>query len=374
MRRELSEEKDALTRELFDALAILIFTHGKALYRKMKQATYNDDYGNEIRDKFLPERDYFVDKVLCRDIPREIWDFFSPDHGYEARFLVFDTIFRDYINRVTDSPYDQAADVTQMSPLDYERHCAGLLQQAGWVACVTKATGDQGVDIIAQHGPTRLVVQCKQYSKPVGNSAVQEIIAGKQFEQAEFAAVVSNAGFTPAARALAAVSNVFLLHHTELPEIHKRINISMDGQSIHPANGENQSLTTDVLLPHDRPCRPVNEIIQQATILRDEIAFEEPPEFKSDDPLFQQAVDIVQRYRNTSISHLKRHLLINFSRAARLLEQMESAGLVSPTRSDGTRLIIDPQLEVEPSRVSSPAPSIKGPVPAKRRWWVKIWG
>ncbi|KXV02892.1 restriction endonuclease, partial [Gluconobacter potus] len=37
----------------------------------------------------------------------------------------------------------------QMDPFDYERHCALLLEQAGWDARVTQASGDQGADIIA---------------------------------------------------------------------------------------------------------------------------------------------------------------------------------------------------------------------------------
>jgi restriction system protein len=344
MRRELEEEKDALTRELFDALAILIFKHGKALHRKMRQATYTDDYGNEIRDKFVSHRDYFIDKVMCRDMPRDMWDFFSPNYGYDARLTVFGTIFQQYINRVMDDLEVQSADVTKMSPLEYERHCAGLMQRAGWVVNVTKATADQCVNIVAQAGLTRLVLQCKLYSKPVGNSAVQEVVAGKQFERAEFAIVASNAGFTSAARALATVSDVILLHHTELLEVHKRLNIPMDGKGGRPNDNDNRWPAAEILMPHDRSCRPINEIIQQATILRDQIAFEEPPEVAVDDVLFSQAFAVVLKSRNSGISNLQRHLMISFSRAARLLEQMEGAGLVSPIQLDGTRLIIEPKI------------------------------
>ncbi len=47
------------------------------------------------------------------------------------------------------------------------------------------------------------------------------------------------------------------------------------------------------------------------------------------DPLYDQAVDIVLKSRRASISLVQRHLRIGYNRAARLIEQMERAGLVS---------------------------------------------
>ena len=47
------------------------------------------------------------------------------------------------------------------------------------------------------------------------------------------------------------------------------------------------------------------------------------------DPLYDQAVEIVLKNKRASISLVQRHLRIGYNRAARLVEQMESAGLVS---------------------------------------------
>ncbi len=104
----------------------------------------------------------------------------------------------------------------RMDPVDYERHCALLLRRAGWEAEVTVASGDQGTDVLARRGRRSLVLQCKLYSKPVGNSAVQQIAAARVHHRADFAAVVSNADFTRRARELAATNGVYLLHHEEL--------------------------------------------------------------------------------------------------------------------------------------------------------------
>ncbi len=59
-------------------------------------------------------------------------------------------------------------------------------------------------------------------------------------------------------------------------------------------------------------------------------------------PLYDQAVDIVLKSRRASISLVQRHLRIGYNRAARLVEDMERAGLVSPMQSNGNREVIAP--------------------------------
>ena len=60
------------------------------------------------------------------------------------------------------------------------------------------------------------------------------------------------------------------------------------------------------------------------------------------DPLYDQAVEIVVKNRRASISLVQRHLRIGYNRAARLLEDMERAGLVSSMQSNGNREILVP--------------------------------
>jgi len=58
------------------------------------------------------------------------------------------------------------------------------------------------------------------------------------------------------------------------------------------------------------------------------------------DPLYDQAVEIVLRSRRASISLVQRHLRIGYNRAARLIEQMERAGLVSAMATNGNREVL----------------------------------
>ncbi|MBP6138218.1 MAG: DNA translocase FtsK 4TM domain-containing protein [Brachymonas sp.] len=61
------------------------------------------------------------------------------------------------------------------------------------------------------------------------------------------------------------------------------------------------------------------------------------------DPMYDQAVEIVLKNRKASISLVQRHLSIGYQRSARLVEEMEKAGLVSPMGRNGQREILVPK-------------------------------
>jgi len=65
------------------------------------------------------------------------------------------------------------------------------------------------------------------------------------------------------------------------------------------------------------------------------------------DAMYDQAVQVVLKNRRASISLVQRHLRIGYNRAARLLEQMEQSGVVSPMQSNGNRDILVPATSAE---------------------------
>jgi S-DNA-T family DNA segregation ATPase FtsK/SpoIIIE len=68
----------------------------------------------------------------------------------------------------------------------------------------------------------------------------------------------------------------------------------------------------------------------------------EEMEQESGDPLFNEAVDLARRQGRASISMLQRRLRIGYTRAARLVEEMEARGIVGPPDSAaGTREVLD---------------------------------
>ncbi len=60
------------------------------------------------------------------------------------------------------------------------------------------------------------------------------------------------------------------------------------------------------------------------------------------DPLYDEAVQIVTESRKASISWVQRRLRVGYNRAARLVEQMEAAGVVGPLESNGAREVLAP--------------------------------
>ena len=62
-----------------------------------------------------------------------------------------------------------------------------------------------------------------------------------------------------------------------------------------------------------------------------------------EDAIYDQAVAIVRQDRKCSTSYIQRKLAIGYNKAARLVEQMEDQGLVSPANHVGKREILIPE-------------------------------
>lgn len=71
-------------------------------------------------------------------------------------------------------------------------------------------------------------------------------------------------------------------------------------------------------------------------------ASDEGQEDGEGDPLYDEAVAFVLETRKASISSVQRKLRVGYNRAARLIEQMEASGVVSPMGSNGSREVLAP--------------------------------
>jgi HJR/Mrr/RecB family endonuclease len=89
----------------------------------------------------------------------------------------------------------------------YEKHVMRKMRLHLWLfvrQCGKTNRADFGGDIIARGFLlSKIVVQCKHYSKPVGVRAVQEAAAARSYYNASRAAVATNSTFTKQAKELA---------------------------------------------------------------------------------------------------------------------------------------------------------------------------
>ncbi|WP_151795700.1 restriction endonuclease [Acinetobacter soli] len=202
---------------------------------KKKQLQYVDEYGDLFLDenewyiavsKFVEPRISRIKDLIEKKIPK-CWK------TYEANVLGINGILSDEYFKVKmtlaiktaidfavsddeEEDYDDDTKFSSNDPYEYEMFISNKFMRLGWTACRTKSSGDQGADIIVDKANYRFVVQCKLYSSPVGNSAVQEITSAKEFYNAIGAVVVTNNTYTKSARQLAESQGVWLLHDSEL--------------------------------------------------------------------------------------------------------------------------------------------------------------
>lgn len=108
---------------------------------------------------------------------------------------------------------------TPSNPYEFEKLCANLLEEQGFKTKVTKKSGDQGVDVLAQKDNKTFAIQCKFYHHPIGNKAVQEINAGKTYYKTDYAVVVSTNTYTTSAKQLAKNCGVYLLNIEDLKRL-----------------------------------------------------------------------------------------------------------------------------------------------------------
>ncbi len=187
--------------------------HKRELLGQRRKLIKFDAYGGVVdRSRWERELQFFVSRYVF-EVPEGGISSFS--YLLSSRFLAIAAL--DRISDLVESWADEgkvtgiAARFCDVDPVGAEHVVAEILRQAGWDVRVTRASGDQGVDVIAVHHGFVAVFQVKQQQQAVGNKAVQEIIAGKIFENATGAAVVSNAPFTRSAEELARSGGVLLL-------------------------------------------------------------------------------------------------------------------------------------------------------------------
>ena len=216
--------------------------HLPTLEIKKSQLIYVDDYGDEIEDDWEREKIKFINKkmngilqLLVSKAKNEFDSTISLE-GYKPSYRkdIYKYIEDDIQNEISymieisliDYEFDKVSEFEQESeiiynledPILFEKSVAENFDYFGWITKETKTTGDQGADVVADKNGVRIIVQCKLYSSPVGNKAVQEVFSANQFYKGDIALVVSNASYTKSAKQLADSTDVLLIHYSQVSE------------------------------------------------------------------------------------------------------------------------------------------------------------
>ncbi|WHZ04948.1 restriction endonuclease [Neobacillus sp. YX16] len=116
------------------------------------------------------------------------------------------------------------AEIDKMPGVQFENFIKNLLNKNGYEnPQITKASGDEGVDIIAYKNGKKIAIQCKRYSGKISNSAIQQVYAGKAFYECQEAYVITNSYFTENAITLAKKLKVKLINREGLFDLMQNI-------------------------------------------------------------------------------------------------------------------------------------------------------
>lgn len=183
----------------------LVEQHFAALQRRLNLAVAENDFGAIIRDERSEVVDEFLESVGFAD-------FVGINEVENLVFTSFNSLESERLQMGFD-PNSLPDD-----GFEFEYWVADAFKKFGWNAVVTSASGDQGIDVIIEKSGVRIGVQAKLFSKPVGNSAVQEAFAGQKFHNLDASCVLSSNTFTKSAKQLSASNGVVLMSHYDIPK------------------------------------------------------------------------------------------------------------------------------------------------------------
>lgn len=179
------------------------------------------DDSQEIRNMFVyflmsikkfEEIDLDKGYIFCRNVFIDIYEKLRSENEYNS--FISSLLSEEQ----SENKIYTIDDVDLMTGSEFEIFVGNLFRKMGYKAIVTKASGDQGIDVVAEKNGTRLGVQAKCYSNIVSNSAIQEVVAGISFYKCDKAIVITNNYFTNSAIELAKANEVILWNREMLKQ------------------------------------------------------------------------------------------------------------------------------------------------------------
>jgi restriction system protein len=120
------------------------------------------------------------------------------------------TLIKKFLNRHKYREL-RLSNIDEMSGLEFENYLKNVLSHQGYSVEKTPATGDLGVDLIAERGHSRLAIQVKRYQGKVSRTAVSDAVAGMHHYSCNGSMVITNSSFSPGAISLAESNQCILI-------------------------------------------------------------------------------------------------------------------------------------------------------------------
>lgn len=229
---------DNIKRQLVKAIKY----EEKAGYSYIERPSYQlerfeDEFQWKLRDAIEREESKLIEEVLgsqrnnrracCQRFLDEIESHkdllseetleFAMNAYYHVCSVAGLNIMQSSIDKKEKSPMEL---VDTMEGHSFEYYCAGILSKNGFTNVeVTKGSGDQGIDILAEKDDIKYAIQCKCYSSDLGNKPVQEAFAGKSIYNCQIAAVLTNRFFTQGGIDAAKATGVLLWDRNKLQSL-----------------------------------------------------------------------------------------------------------------------------------------------------------
>ncbi len=170
-----------------DIIRYVVRNNSMNMFNVINLFHLNSKNSSDLRDDLIQ---FGIIDMESKKIIMEEWEFDRIINSYERELE--NDIFGFEKNKEDEKDLND-----NMTGAEFEDYCVSILRKNGFNNVKkTKASGDHGVDITASKDDIFYVFQCKCYSSSVGNSAVQEVYAGKKYYDADIAIVMTNSYFT----------------------------------------------------------------------------------------------------------------------------------------------------------------------------------
>ncbi len=161
----------------------------------------------------------------------------KPNRDTVLHCILVDVLFKFATGEIENKPNtlkisDELSKVK--NGFEFEQYVASVLSKNNFTDIkLTPKSNDYGVDIIAVKDRVIYAFQCKFYSSPVGNHAIQEVYSGKEYYHANIGIVVTNNTFTKQAENQAKSSGIILWDGEYLAKLsNEKISLKNDDSNI----------------------------------------------------------------------------------------------------------------------------------------------